>query len=860
MNSHQTPPGKILFWGALRTKNNLLRLTLAGAALIAANAATAGAITPAIPEIAHPLPLDAVRLTRGPLKNAQQLDAKYLLELEPDRMLYYLRLRAGLQPKATQGYGGWDGAGRQLTGHIAGHYLSAVSYMYAATGDPRFKERADYIVNELKEIQDKQGDGYIGALLGNAPRGGGRADAGGTNAVNSGTNAAAVAGGGRRRGGDANLIDGKTLFNQLTEGVIRSGGFDLNGMWSPWYVEHKIFAGLRDAYRFTGNRTALDVETKFAGWTYGIVSKLTEAQDQRMLETEFGGMNEVLADLYADTGDERWLKASDCFEHLAIVKPLSEGRDILGGKHGNTQVPKMLGELARYIDTGNETDGKAAKFFWDQVVFHHSFATGGHGYDEYFGAPDKLSGQVDATGQRSKDFRTCESCNVYNMIKMSRSLFAIEPDIKYADFHERALFNHVLGSIDPTAGWTCYMVPVGPGVTREYERNMTDGSFTCCVGSGMESHALHGYGLYYESGDKLWVNIYAPSIAQWKGAGAELVMDTTFPEGDAATLKLNLKSPKQFTLALRRPFWAGDGFSVKVNGQVIEDLGKADSYVEIKRTWKTGDTVALALPKTLREEPLADNPHRVALMYGPLVLAGDLGTGGGRGRSGRVFDDVKETNAPVFLVGSQPVEKWLKPVAGKPDCFRTEGAAPGREVDFVPFYQLHRRTYGAYWDLFTPEEWAQKSAAYTASLDKQARLTAATVDYVQPGEMQPETDHNFQGEETTPVRVAEQAGRRGSKAFSFDVKVEPEHPMALVVTYRTDEAQKRSFDILVDGHQVKQETLDKSDPARFMDVEYPIPADLVRGKQKVTVRFQAGEGSEIAAVFGLRVVRADAER
>ena len=220
----------------------------------------------------------------------------------------------------------------------------------------KFKRRIDYMVNELKEVQDAQKDGYIGALMANPPRGGG-----------VGTNGAAA--GGRGRG---QVVDGKGRFEAITNGVIQSGGFDLNGMWSPWYVEHKIFAGLRDAYREAGNREALAVEIKFAGWVESIVGPLTEAQDQRMLATEFGGMNEVLADLYHDTGDKRWLAVSDKFEHKAIVEPLAQHNDILGRKHGNTQVPKMIGELARYVYTGNKTDGDAAKFFWDQVVFHHS--------------------------------------------------------------------------------------------------------------------------------------------------------------------------------------------------------------------------------------------------------------------------------------------------------------------------------------------------------------------------------------------------------------------------------------------------------------------------------------------------------
>jgi uncharacterized protein len=791
----------------------------------------------AVPYVALPLPLSDVRLTGGPLKNAQDLDAEYLLQLEPDRMLYFLRLRAGLQPKTRQGYGGWDGEGRQLTGHIAGHYLSAVSYMWAATGDPRFKERADYIVRELKEIQDKQGDGYIGALMANPPR-----NRGGTNNP---------AGGGRRGG---QVVDGKERFNDLTRGVIESGGFDLNGMWSPWYVQHKLYAGLRDAYRLTGNRTALEVEIKFAEWADHILSKLSDAQIQRMLATEFGGMNEVMADLYADTGDVRWKKACGYFEHRAIVDPLARHEDILARKHGNTQVPKLLGDLMYYIYTGNETNGSAAKFFWDEVAEHHSFATGGHGRNEYFGQPDKLNDLVDG--------RTAESCNVYNMLKMTRQLFALQPDDRYAEFQERALFNHVLASIDPQDGRTCYMVPVGRGVQHEYA-NMFN-SFTCCVGTGMESHALYGYGIYYESADKLWVNLYTPSVAEWKTAGATVEMFTDFPEGEAAVLKVDLKSPKQFTLALRRPAWAGEGFSVKVNGAESAKVSKPGSYVELTRKWKSGDYVTVTLPKTLREEPLPDNPRRVALMWGPLVLAGDLGPergrrGGGGGRGTRTNDSV----APVFVAADQPVANWLKPVANRMGSFRTAEVGHDKDVDFVPFYRLHRTTYAVYWDTFTPEEWQKKSTAYVAEEEKQRKLQAATIGYAQPGEMQPERDYNFQGEDSETTELMGRPARRGTKWFSFDLPVEATNRMTLVVTYNSEQRALRTFNILVDGKRVGEQTIERQSPeqvARFFEVEYAIPAELVAGKQKVTVRFEATQENEIAAVFGIRMIRADAER
>jgi DUF1680 family protein len=763
----------------------------------------------AVPLVARPLPLHEVRLTGGPLKQAQDLDAAYLLKLEPDRMMAYYRKRAGLTPKA-QGYGGWDGDGKNLTGHIAGHYLSAVSLMYAATGDNRFKERADYIVQEMKEVQDKHGNGYLGALE-----------------------------------------HGEERFAEVAQGNIRSGGFDLNGLWSPWYVLHKTYAGLRDAYRYTGNRTALDVEVKFAGWAEDILSHLDAAQTQRMLDTEFGGMNEVLADLYADTGDKRWLALSDHFEHHVIVDPLARHEDILAGKHGNTQVPKLLGSLARYLISGNQADGQAATFFWDAVVKHHSYVTGGHGKDEYFFAPDKISDNLDG--------RTAESCNVYNMLKMTRLLFALHPDIKYAEFQERALFNHALASIDPKDGRTCYMVPVGRDVRHEYQDMFEN--FTCCVGTGMENQALHGDGIYYEAGDKFWINLYVPSTAEWTAAGVKLAMETSFPEGEAATAKLTLHAPRAFTLLLRRPSWAGKGFAVTVNGKAVSDISSPGSYVTLKRTWKSGDTITLTLPKTLHTEPTPDNARRVALMWGPLALAGDLGP------EREANNPAKQAAVPVFVAAEQPLTEWLQPVADHPGTFHSVGVGRAsdhdqpHDVTFLPFYRLHERAYSVYCDLYTPLEWKQKAAEIAAEQERQCKLQAATFSFVQPGEMQPERNFNQQGEETYPERVLGRPGRNGRKWFSFDMPVDPTHPLALVVTYHGGERRRTAtFDILIDGEKIATQEVARSLKPGFFDAEYALPVAQVKDKKKVTVRFQIQPGSEIAAVFGIRVIRTDMPR
>lgn len=768
---------------------------------------------------ARPVPLDKVRLTGGPLLAAQQSTAKYLLSLDPDRMMAFYRLRAGLAQKAEP-YAGWDGPGKNLTGHIAGHHLSGVSLMYLATGDTRFKDRADYLVRELDEVQRKHGDGYLSALE-----------------------------------------KGREVWAEVSKGDIRSAAFDLNGLWSPWYTLHKTFAGLRDAYRHTGNRTALAVERRFAEWAKRVLDPLSEAQFQRMLNTEHGGMNEVLVDLWVDTGDARWLELSRRFEHHAFTDALKRHQDNLPGKHGNCQIPKLIGSIDRYEWTGDAEDFVAASFFFDCVTQYHTYASGGHGLDEYFGFPHQLSHRVDG--------RTCETCNVYNMVKLARRLFALRPDVTYADYHEQALFNHALASFDPEAAKMSYMVPVGRAVQQEYQDMQRD--FTCCVGTGMENHALHGDGIFYQSDDTVWVNIFAPATAQLDH-GVTIAMESGFPDGDTAKLTI-AKGARSFTLAVRRPGWAGDAFAVKVNGESVtvptmaslrvgggggRDVGLEEttsSYVRITRAWKAGDVVELAIPKTIRLAPTPDDKTVAAVMWGPIVLVGDLAPR----REGR---NAPRVEAPV-LVTDRPVAEWIKPAgadftaADVARLYSAPTAAPSSVV-LKPFYRTHGRTYGLYFDVLAPAEFTARVAARANDVERQKKLEAASIANVLPGDTASEATAGYRSEpaDRAVTRTQNRTARAGTGWFSYELPVDPNVDVAVVLTYFNDLGLPATgnFDIVVDGT-----TIGHYEPSRtangFWTESYHVPLSVTRDKRKVTVRLQGVNGGRVVPVYGVRVVR-----
>jgi len=746
--------------------------------------------------ILEPFNLTEIRLTDSPFKKAMQLNAEYLLQLEPDRLLSWFRKESALPIKA-EAYGGWER--ETIAGHSLGHYLSACAMTYASTSDERFKERVNYIVDELEICQNANGNGFVAAFP-----------------------------------------NGKKVFDEIASGEIRSKGFDLNGIWVPWYTLHKQIAGLLDTYQYCNNKKALDVVVKLSDWAFNVTKNLTEEQFQRMLACEHGGMNEVLAELYYLTGNENYLSLSKRFHHKAVLDPLTNQEDKLKGLHANTQIPKTIGLARRYEITGDLNDKIAAEFFWEIMVHHHSYVIGGNSENEYLSDPDKLNDKI--------GYSTCETCNTYNMLKLTKHLFTWNPTIDYVDFYERALYNHILASQQPDSGMYCYFIPLKPGAYKTYSDKFN--SFWCCVGSGMENHAKYGESIYFHSDNDLWINLFIASELTWKEKGFTLKQETIFPESDEIKFTIGCKSTLRMNINLRYPSWAKNGIAIKINGEMRKVDTKPGSFIQIDRVWKNGDVVEVKIPMSLRLESMPDNPNRVAVCYGPLVLAGDLGP----------EDDPKAVESiyvPVFITENKPVHQWIKPLEGLTSTFTTFNVGKPRDITLKPFYKTHNQRYSIYWDIFTEEQWNIRESEYRAEVDSKNKLEKITVDFIQPGEMQPERDHNLKGEKTEAGLGMERKWREAYHGgwFSFDMQIETDEQLSLVCTYWGGDSGKRTFNILVDDSVIATQSLQKNYPDKYFDVIYKIPRELTSNKEKITVKFQAHPDNLAGGVFGIRLIK-----
>lgn len=588
----------------------------------------------------QPFPLSDVRISAGPFRQAMDADQKYLDFLLADRMLHSFRVTAGL-PSSAEPLGGWEKPDNEVRGEFTGgHILTALALMYASTGDEKFKAKGDYMVAELAKCQKALGGGYLGAY--------------------------------------------PTEFYDRLRAERK--------VWAPFYVLHKIIAGHLDMYTHCGNEQALGVAENVARWAGNWTKPLSADHMQRVLNNEHGGMLEVLLNLHATTGKQEYLNIANRFEHKRIVAPLAEGRDELKGVHANTTIPKITGVARRYELVGAARDRAIANYFWSQIVHHRMYANGGTSCDEHWRTdPDRLASELTNT--------TCECCCAYNMLKLTRHLYGWTADPKHFDYYERVLFNHRLGTINPEDGAMMYFMPLASGYWKFYNSPLN--TFWCCTGTGVEEYAKLGDSIYWRDANGIFVNLFIASEVRWKEKGILLKQETRFPEEERTTFSIETPKPANFTLRIRVPYWATSGITVRVNGKQVTVAASASSYVTLKRTWQNGDRVEVELPMSQHIEAIPDDPSLQAMMYGPLVLHGRLGSEGLSKEMMYGGFSTKLVGAPVavpeIVSDKNHPTSWVERVKNEPLTFRAVGQS--QPITLVPFYKLWGERFATYWQV-----------------------------------------------------------------------------------------------------------------------------------------------------------------
>jgi len=781
-----------------------MKLRLAAIALFVSSAWT---------QAAELFPLADVRLKPGPFLDAQTTDLNYMMAMEPDRLLAPFLREAGLNPRQPS-YGNWESTG--LDGHMGGHYLSALALMYAATGDAEVLRRLNYFVAELKRAQEANGDGYLGGIP-----------------------------------------DGRQAWRDIAAGKLDASNFSVNGKWVPWYNLHKVYAGLRDAHRYAGNLEARAMLIALSDWALRLSAQLSEEQMQQMLRAEHGGMNEILADVAQLTDDDKYLALALRFSHQAVLQPLAQGQDKLTGLHANTQIPKVIG-FKRIADmTGRQDLDRAAEFFWQTVVERRSVAIGGNSVKEHFHDTQDFGSMIG-------EVEGPETCNTYNMLKLTGMLFQSEQKGSYGDYYERALYNHILSSQRPGGGFV-YFTPMRPNHYRVYSQ--VDKGMWCCVGSGIESHAKYGEFIYAHEGDALFVNLFIPSTLHWREKGVRITQSTRFP--DEGSTRLTVDEPGSFTMKIRYPGWVASGkMVVKVNGRAVKFDAAPGGYVSVVRAWKKGDRVDMQLPMSTRLEQMPDKSNYYAVLHGPIVLAaktrmfGDeqLNYLADESRMGHIAGGpvCPLEAAPMLVSDSLEFLRRFKPVKGKPLTFTAPGlvqGAAGSATEFIPFFRLHESRYTMYWQHSTPANFERMRAENAAREADRLALDARTIDQVAPGEQQPESDHFFKGEGIDAGVNGGRHWRHAKKWFSYELKDPKGEAKLLRLTFARADAGRR-FDIEVNGVMLAEVTLAKDAAQEFYTVDYALPAAILQARPNaLSVRFVAKPGSIAGGLYGLRLLR-----
>lgn len=584
---------------------------------------------------ARPFPMKQVRLGQGPCTAAMEADRKYLHSLPPDRLLHTFRINAGL-PSSAQPLGGWEAPDCELRGHYAGgHYLSAVALMYASTGDEDLKKNGDTVVAELAKCQKSLNNGgYLSAFP-------------------------------------------VEFFDRLR---------NRERVWAPFYTIHKIMAGLLDMYLYTGNEQALEMVEKMAGWTAGYTGPFSYDLMQRILGTEYGGMGETLANLYAVTGKPYYIHVAERFDKKWFFDPLAGHRDELKGLHVNTHIPQVIAAARLYEVTGDRRYRDIAEYFWEEVVSERSYCTGGTSNHESWNTdPGVLAHELSSN--------TTEDCCAYNMMKLTRHRFGWNPDARLMDYYERLVFNHRLGTINPEDGTMMYYLPLASGYWKTFGKPYD--SLWCCTGTGSEEYAKLTDTIYFHDDDALYVNLYVDSSLEWPEKGLRFKQETKFPEQQGTTITVTAKNPTELGIHLRVPYWAQGG-SVKINGATLPAFSSPSSYLALNRLWKTGDKIELNLPMALHIDPMPDDQSIQAVMYGPLVLAGRFD----QVSKEMLYGDYEpkpsdQAKVPEIVADASKPTAWVEPDGKQPLTFRADGQS--EELNLVPLYQIIDNRYAVYW-------------------------------------------------------------------------------------------------------------------------------------------------------------------
>ena len=764
-------------------------------------------------------PLGDITLLDGPLKHARDLNVQVLLKYDCDRMLAPYRKEAGLQPRKPS-YPNWDG----LDGHVGGHYLSALA-INAATGNEECRKRMEYMISELQLVLDANNQ---------------RPEAWCHNYI----------------GGVPNSAKMWTAFSKGDFGPYF-------GTWAPFYNIHKMYAGLRDAWLYCGNEQAKNLFLKFCDWAVDITRDLNDGQMEKMLGNEHGGMNEVLADAYAITGEQKYLDCARRFSHRMLLVPLENGKDCLDNMHANTQIPKVIGyqriaELAHDVQYHN-----ASEYFWEIVTRQRSLALGGNSRREHFPTKENCIDYIN-------DIDGPESCNTYNMLKLTEDLNRVKPNGMYGDFYETAMFNHILSAQHPQHGGYVYFTSARPRHYRNY--SAPNEAMWCCVGTGMEDHGKYGQFVWtHDKGvkaedDALYVNLFVASELNWKDRKMVIRQQTAFPYAETSVVEV-AKGKGTFILKVRKPSWC-ENFTVKGVG-FDADSYEENGFVCIKRKWKKGDQVKISMPMHAYIKPMINVPQYVAIMYGPILLGMKTGTEDMRGliaddsRFGQYAGGKKLAldEAPILLPKHlDDIAKNLKPVPGKPLHFKLathmENTIDG---ELQPFFEIHDSRYMMYWLALGENDYK----AYMQKLadEEKARqaLEARTVDKVNPGEQQPETDHRMETDDSNKGNTEGIFFRdaKDGHYFSYLMQTKGETNLSLQLKFwGQDEWRTSEFDIYVNDKLLcSVNNSHRWRTTQFKTVDYAIPSEFVKGKKEIRVKFVAHKGKQVGQIYGVRLVK-----